>query len=61
MSTESPRSLLNPQAFLNSPIWRACLLGLLVLLLQIPILLIHGVVSERRTRQQEATQDVTSK
>ena len=61
MSTESPRSLLNPQAFLNSPIWRACLLGLLVLLLQIPILLIHGVVSERRTRQQEAAQDVTLK
>lgn len=61
MSTESPRSLLNPQAVLNSPLWRACLLGLLVLLLQIPILLIHGVVSERRTRQQEATREVTSK
>lgn len=61
MSTESPQSLLNPQAVLNSPIWRACLLGLLVLLLQIPILLIHGVVSERRTRQQEATREVTSK
>lgn len=61
MSTESPRSLLNPQAVMNSPLWRACLLGLLVLLLQIPILLIHGVVSERRTRQQEATREVTSK
>lgn len=61
MSTELPRSLLNPQAVLNSPLWRACLLGLLVLLLQIPILLIHGVVSERRTRQQEATREVTSK
>ena len=61
MSTESPTSLLNRQAVLNSPLWRACLLGLLVLLLQIPILLIHGVVSERRTRQQQATQEVTSK
>lgn len=61
MSTESPRSLLNPQAVMNSPLWRACLLGVLVLLLQIPILLIHGVVSERRTRQQEATREVTSK
>ena len=61
MSTETPRFLINRQAVLNSPIWRACLLALLVLLLHIPILLIHGVVSERRTRQQEATQDVTSK
>ena len=61
MSTESPRPLLNPQAFLNSPIWRACLLGLLVLLLQIPILLIFNVTSERQTRQQEATREVTSK
>ena len=61
MSTESPRSLLNQQAFLNSPLWRAFLLGLLVLLLQIPILLIYNVTSERRTRQQEATREVTSK
>ena len=60
MSTESPTSLLNRQAVLNSPLWRGCLLGLLVLLLQIPILLIHGVTSERRARQ-EATQEVTSK
>ena len=61
MSTESPTPLLNRQAVLNSPLWRACLLGLLVLLLQIPILLIHGVVSERQTSQQQATQEVTSK
>ena len=61
MSTESPGSLLNRQAFLNSPLWRACLLGLLVLLLQIPILLIYNVTSERQTRQQEASREVTSK
>lgn len=61
MSTESPGSLLNQQAFLNSPLWRACLLGLLVLLLQIPILLIYNVTSERQTRQQEAIREVTSK
>jgi inner membrane protein len=61
MSTETPGSLISRQAVLNSPIWRACLLGLLVLLLQIPILLIYNVTSERRTRQQEATREVTSK
>ncbi len=61
MSTESLTSLLNRQAILNSPILRAFLVALLVLLLQIPILLLHGVISERQTRQRQAAQEVTSK
>ena len=54
-------SLLNRQAILNSPLLRAFLVATLVLLLQIPILLIYGVISERQTRKQQAAQEVTSK
>lgn len=61
MSTESPLSFLNRQRILNSPLLRAFLVAGLALLLQIPILLIYGQISERQTRQQQAAQEVTSK
>ena len=46
---------------LASPLAKALLLGVLVLLLQIPVWLIHGLVDERDARRSEAVQEVSAK
>ena len=43
------------------PFVRLCVVGLLVLCLQIPVLFIYNLASEREQTRQEAVQDVTSK
>jgi inner membrane protein len=44
-----------------SQLLRILLIGFLILLLQIPIGMIRGVISERKMTRQEATEEVTSK
>ena len=45
----------------QSPLLRIILIGFLILLLQIPILLIRGIIGERESRQREAIREITSK
>lgn len=46
---------------LSSPLVRLLLLGLLLLILQIPLYMIHGVVQERAARRDEAVSDILGK
>ncbi len=45
----------------QSPLLRIILIGFLILLLQIPILLIRGIIGERESRQRDAIREITSK
>lgn len=45
----------------NSQLLRLCIIGFLALLLQIPVSMINGLVTERRQRSQEAITEVSSK
>lgn len=45
----------------NSQLIRILLIGFLILLLQIPIGMIRGIISERETREREATEEITAK
>ncbi len=57
MST--PASLLD--SFRNSPLLKAAAIGLLLLLLQIPILLIYGLLEDRDRTRQAAVREVADK
>jgi inner membrane protein len=48
-------------AIRNSHVFRLFVVGVLVVVLQIPVLMIGGLVSERKDRHQEAIKEVSSK
>ena len=58
MSTAPPTPL---EKVVNSQFARLLVIGLMVLILQIPTLMLFGVISERQAIRQSAIEDVTSK